>query len=120
MDRQNLWAPWRMEYLREIAAPAPPTTKPSACFLCEMAALEPGSTEAKRRFLIHRDERGMILLNLYPYTNGHLLISLAEHLGDLLDLTPAQRAGIIELTALGEELLKAAINPQGVNVGINL
>lgn len=130
----QLWAPWRMEYLRQLgdtpAAPGQSTpatspskpTSPSApvCFLCDAAdASRATGRDADRLVLLH-DERGMILLNKFPYTNGHLLVAPATHTPDLTDLTPPQRAGLIELTAFAEEFLRASINPQGFNVGINL
>ncbi len=142
MEHQNLWAPWRMEYIRNLN-PAVEDTKPQAagaasskleirnqkleippppsrCFLCDAAQFPIDSDDARRRFVLLNDHRGMILLNLYPYTNGHLLVAIGAHLGDLTDLTPQQRADIMELTALAENLLRAAINPQGINIGINL
>ncbi|MCX5660283.1 MAG: HIT domain-containing protein [Planctomycetota bacterium] len=141
MEHQNLWAPWRMDYIKAIApatpapasapgtgsgnasAPAParaPEGKPLACFLCEAGTLRVGSDAARQRLVLINDERGILLLNLYPYTNGHLLAALPDHLADLTDLSPSQRAGLMELTAEGEALLRAAINPQGINIGINL
>lgn len=90
------------------------------CFLCEAAKTTPPSEQARQRLVLLRDSRGIILLNLYPYTNGHLLIAPNEHVADLVDLSPAQRGNLMELTALGQEVLRTAINPQGFNVGINL
>ncbi len=130
MQHDNLWAPWRMEYINSLDcqsqsavgataapgfAPSPPT-----CFLCQAAKVDPGSQDAARLLVIHRDERGLIMLNRYPYTSGHLLVAVGDHLGELSDLTPTQRAGLMELTATAERLLRAAVNPQGINVGINL
>ena len=122
MDHANLWAPWRMPYIlgltdEDAAAPAPGG---SACFLCDAAATGPGGDDARRRLLLLNDARGLILLNRYPYTNGHLLIAPREHVGGLSDLTADQRAGVIELTALAERLLRTAVNPQGMNMGVNL
>lgn len=81
---------------------------------------QPGTEEAKRRLVLLRDDRGVMLLNRFPYSNGHLMVAPADHLADLPELTAAQRAGLMELTALAEKLLQTAINPQGFNVGINL
>jgi len=113
-----------MDYLRQLDPNAPPA-KPQAgdgseCFLCEAAKVAPGSEEATQRLVLARDERGVILLNRFPYTNGHLLVSPADHVGDLLDLSAPQRNGLFEMTAEAEELLRTAINPQGINIGINL
>lgn len=133
MEHQNLWAPWRMDYIRAIvpgtpgtpgtsATPAAPPAeaKPPGCFLCEAGTLKVGTEKANERFVLINDDRGVLMLNLYPYTNGHLLAAVPEHLADLIDLSPAKRAGLIELAAEGEALLRAAINPQGINIGMNL
>jgi ATP adenylyltransferase len=122
MSHQNLWAPWRMDYLRQLnpSLTPPPVAGEPGCFLCDAAKATMGSAEAKDRLVLWRDARGVILLNRYPYTNGHLLVSAEAHAGDLLDLTPEQRAGLMELTALAEELLRTAINPQGINIGANI
>lgn len=110
-----------MDYLRHLhPSLTPPAEGAAGCFLCEAATVAPGSPEARQRLVLLRDERGLILLNRFPYTNGHLMVSVDQHLGDLLDLAPVQRAGLIELTALAEDLLRTAINPQGINIGINL
>lgn len=136
----QLWAPWRMEYLRQLAPEITPasktidtgnttaaesvSTRPNsaapACFLCDAAQVSRASGRDADRLVLVHDERGMILLNKFPYTNGHLLIAPPTHTPDLTDLTPAHRAGLIELTAFAEEILRASINPQGFNVGINL
>lgn len=136
----QLWAPWRMEYLRQLGdapgtlpgtPPAQATSKDKpataaaspatpACFLCEAAQVSRASGRDADRLVLLHDERGMILLNKFPYTNGHLLIAPPTHTPDLADLTPTQRAGLIELTVVAEEILRASINPQGFNVGINL
>lgn len=91
-----------------------------SCFLCDALNVQPGTEEAKRRLVLLRDDRGVMLLNRFPYSNGHLMVAPGEHLADLPELTAAQRAGLMELMALAEKLLQTAINPQGFNVGINL
>ncbi|MCC7192388.1 MAG: HIT domain-containing protein [Phycisphaeraceae bacterium] len=122
MSHQNLWAPWRLDYLRSLdPAVKPPTAiDPPRCFLCDAAVAEAGSPEAKNRLVLLRDARGVIILNRYPYTNGHLLIAPIDHIGDLADLDSVQRNSLFELVALAEELLRSTINPQGINVGINI
>ena len=117
----NLWAPWRMQYLTQLDPDEGfKGDAASKCFLCDAATHEAGSEEANRRLVLHNDERGLILLNRFPYTNGHLLISPREHLGDLTDLPREQRANLIELTAVAEEIVRLAYNPQGLNMGINI
>jgi ATP adenylyltransferase len=112
MDWPNLWAPWRNDYVKSI----PPESEVK-CFLC---AAWQNPAEDAHRLVIHREEAGLILMNRYPYTTGHLLVIPADHLGDLLDLTPPQRAALMELTAMAERLIRAVLNPQGINIGINI
>ena len=69
--------------------------------------------------VVHRDEQGMILLNRYPYANGHLLVALGEPKPTLMDYTPAQRAAFWSLVELGVELVERTLRPQGINMGIN-
>ena len=61
----------------------------------------------------------MILLNKYPYANGHLLVALGEARPTLLDYDPSQRAQLWKLTELATDLMESALSPQGVNIGIN-
>ncbi|MCC6579741.1 MAG: HIT domain-containing protein [Phycisphaeraceae bacterium] len=123
MLHRNLWAPWRLSYLKQLVHEQQSLgeEKPDkGCFLCDaLAAPWPGD-EARLRLVLQHDDRGLMILNRYPYTNGHLLIAPAEHVASLSDLTPTGRAGLMELTELGERLLRAAMHCQGINVGINL
>ena len=119
MSKQHLWAPWRIGYLQSLGGADAPG-RPGACFLCE--AGEAGQSEAQQaeRLVLHRDDYGTLLLNRYPYTNGHLLAAPHEHVGDISDLSATQRAGLMELSELGTRALRKAMNPQGINIGMNL
>jgi ATP adenylyltransferase len=99
-----LWAPWRMEYLKAPAA--------EACPLCE--ALE---TE---RLLVHRGERAFVVMNLYPYSNGHVMVAPIEHLSALDELDDAVAAEIMALTRRAITGLRQTERPEGFNVGYNL
>jgi ATP adenylyltransferase len=69
--------------------------------------------------VIVRTGAGMILLNAYPYSNGHLLVALGEARPTLLDYDPAQRAALWMLVELATDLMQRALEPQGINIGIN-
>ncbi len=119
-------APWRMEYLQSLS---------------EAEAAMVGTGEAKSaaqadsgsfirdywlapdqdvtNHVIVRAGGGMILLNKYPYANGHLLVALGEARPTLLDYDPSQRAQLWKLTELATDLMESALSPQGVNIGIN-
>ena len=115
-----------MEYLKQFAdaeksgKPLADSSDCASCFLCDAAAVETGTDEARDRLVLLRDQRGVILLNRYPYTNGHLLVCLGDHLAGLSDLSSEQRANMMELTTLGDTLLRTAVNAQGTNIGMNL
>ncbi|MBI1337708.1 MAG: HIT domain-containing protein [Phycisphaera sp.] len=111
-----------MAYIKDLD-PAPgssPGDKPNTCFLCEAIPHAADSQQGIERLLLINDERGLMLLNRFPYTNGHLLIAPREHVGSLTDLTPQVRANLMELTVVGQQLLTDAMHPQGMNIGINL
>ena len=111
MPHRNLWAPWRIDYIKGLdpaanptgdaadKADTAPTGKPSTgCFLCDLADPDLQPDRWPDALLLQRDDRGMILLNRYPYTNGHLLVAPADHLGDLCDMTEQQRTDLMTLT----------------------
>lgn len=129
-----IWAPWRLSYLESItdepettnpgpshkSDPEPtagqPPPKPAACFL-ETYWANPHDDE--QNHVLVRTEDGMILLNGYPYANGHLLVAMGEGRPRLLDYTPDQRARLWTLVDTAMELMERTLDPQGVNVGVN-
>ena len=123
MRHQNLWAPWRISYLKGLVDEPPKQANEDGsggCFLC--AAFEDElSDEAKReRMILLTDARGSLMMNRYPYSNGHLLVTPRKHVADISDLTAEERSGIMELAELGNRLLRKAMHCQGVNMGMNL
>lgn len=122
MMHRNLWAPWRMAYLNaleETDAADVPVAAP-ACFLCDAMDHRPPSEGAQLRLVLLSDDRGIILLNRFPYTSGHLLVAPRDHVGDLRDLTQRQRHDLMDLTTIAHRTVMDAFSPQGVNVGLNL
>jgi ATP adenylyltransferase len=115
---ENLWAPWRMAYVRDLSRQmethgggAGPTN-----FLATYWAHPDRDHE---HHVVFRNEHGMLLLNRYPYSNGHLLAALGEPRASLLDYDESQRTALWRLVERGVELMERTLNPQGVNVGIN-
>ncbi len=106
MDR--LWAPWRLSYV--TAAPAPPTE----CIFCD------ASSGAGIELLLLLGGHSFVILNLYPYNNGHLMVVPNRHLNSLEALTPDEQRELMKLTRLAEMALTEAYRPHGINVGINL
>ncbi|MHC4994454.1 MAG: HIT family protein [Planctomycetota bacterium] len=112
MEWNSIDAPWRIDYIRKL----PPEGEP-ACFLCE--AWDSTDRDADR-YVLHRAGAGMIVMNRYPYSNGHLMVVPGDHVSDLGDMTVAGRAGLMELIVLAERVIGATMNPQGVNIGFNI
>lgn len=114
MTESNLWAPWRMEYLRDAEKAHRGGALPQ--FLVEYWK-HPEHDEANH--VLYRDGQGMILLNRYPYANGHLMAALGEARPTLRDYSEAQRAALWKLVEFAAELIERTLNPQGINIGIN-
>jgi ATP adenylyltransferase len=106
MDR--LWAPWRLSY---VTATPPASTD---CIFCDACA------SADAELLLFRAPHSFVILNLYPYSNGHLMVVPNRHLNALAGLTPIEQAELMKLACLAEIALTEAYRPQGINVGINL
>ena len=105
---ERLYAPWRHAYVTR----AP---EPGACVFCDAP-----STEDGRRLIVHEGRTAFIILNLYPYTSGHLMVVPRRHLSLLAELTAEELAEIGSLTQASERVLTEAYRPEGINLGMNL
>ncbi len=129
MNHERLWAPWRLEYVtgNESAAeplPAPKCWLPNAdagCFLCQAAADYDSAAGADRRLLVaKRGPHVVVVLNRYPYNNGHLLIAPRRHAGDLAELTGEEHLECMERLAGLTRLYRQRLGAEGFNIGLNL
>jgi ATP adenylyltransferase len=111
----QLWAPWRAQYIRESAGPGPSPDEP-ACFLCRGLA----GTDDRSNLLAWRREHSAVFLNRYPYNNGHLLVAPVVHEGSLEALTGASLIEPVETVRLVIAALDRIFRPDGYNVGLNL
>lgn len=122
----SLWAPWRLAYLRLLGtsaataraglAPGETASTGDGDFL--RAAWEHPELDVANHVVV-RSDSGLILLNRYPYANGHLLVALGEARPALLDYNAPQRGALWTLVEIAVELCRRTLDPQGVNVGIN-
>jgi ATP adenylyltransferase len=110
---KNLWAPWRMEYIRSLADEA----KEKGCFLCRYLAVP---TDDPKNHVVWRGRRALVVMNRFPYTGGHLMVAPHSHTGDLLALDPDESAELTSMTWQSVALLRRVLAPQGFNVGTNL
>jgi ATP adenylyltransferase len=110
MDRlERLWTPWRMSYIGTAE-------KPAGCIFC----VKPTEQRDEENFILFRGERAYVLLNLYPYNSGHLMVVPYQHTGDLASLPPEIGNEVFALTQRSVSALTSVYRPQGFNVGINL
>ncbi|MFN0131168.1 MAG: HIT domain-containing protein [Phycisphaerales bacterium] len=119
MDHHALHAPWRLSYIEDLddrEKHAGPPTASSGSFLRDYW-LTPADDTVNH--VIVRTVDGIILLNKFPYAGGHLLVALGEPRPTLLDYDAAQRAALWRLTEIAADLMQRALEPQGINIGIN-
>ena len=110
MDR--LWAPWRLSY---VAAPKSPGVE-EPCFICRGLAAD----EDRRNLIVLRTPQSTVLLNRFPYNNGHLLVSPHAHKGDLHDLDRDELLETMETLRRLVGVLDELMHPDGYNIGLNL
>ena len=108
---KNLWAPWRKAYISG-------QKKTSGCFFCQDLRASP--KKDKINLLLFRSRFAFILLNRYPYTNGHLMLVPNRHVPSLERLKDSERLDLLKLLDLALQLLKKSLHPHGFNVGMNL
>lgn len=107
MDR--LWSPWRYRYVT-TASPE------NACIFC--AKLQEDRDQAN--YIVLRARHNFVLLNLYPYTNGHMMVAPYAHVASMADAAPEAMAELMQLTVQAEQVLRKLYNPGGINIGMNL
>ena len=106
-----LWAPWRMEYIME-------NDKPDDCIFC--VGRHEDASDLERRLILYTGELSMVMMNRYPYNNGHLLVAPMKHTGELDELEQEVMKDLMSVTRSTISILKEVMNPEGFNVGINL
>lgn len=114
MAQPPIHAPWRIDYIRSIDK-----SPDEGCFLCQ-AAVAAGEESRRDRLVLWTTPASVVLINRYPYTNGHLLVAPRAHKADLSDLSGEELADMGEQTRRAVELLKRAVSAQGFNLGMNI
>ncbi|MEA5054461.1 MAG: HIT domain-containing protein [Propionicimonas sp.] len=109
---QRLWTPHRMVYIDGENKPADASA--SSCPFCTA----PARSDADG-LIVHRGETCFVVLNLYPYSPGHLLVCPYRHVSDYTETTPAERVELGELTVRAMTVLREVSHPAGFNLGIN-
>ena len=107
----RLWAPWRMKYIQSAADGEEPD-----CFLCDNLKME----DSEDNLILFRGRHCFVIMNLYPYNNGHLMIAPYRHTAEFLNLSSEETAEAADLTKLCIRALNDTMHPHGFNIGWNL
>jgi len=105
----HLWSPWRLDYVT--------SEKPGGCVFCAAAS---GAAVTRDPLVVFDGRLAYVILNRYPYNNGHLMVVPRRHLASLAELSPAELHEVADLVQRAESVLRDAYKLQGINVGINL
>jgi ATP adenylyltransferase len=112
----KLWAPWRLSY---ITMPKDKPITGDECFICRAIAGR-GADDDRANLVVHRTELSVVMLNLFPYSNGHLLVSPRAHKAGLDELSTEELLDLQLTIRKMTGVLQKRMNPDGFNVGLNL
>jgi len=110
-----LWSPWRSQYIDSFKEEK--NGQQQSCFICE--AIDAVGLE-KERLVVARFEFCIVMLNKFPYNNGHILIAPKKHTGDMDNLPDEEAFEILQTTRKATKILTKVFNPNGFNIGMNL
>jgi ATP adenylyltransferase len=104
--KDRLWAPWRITYIKKEA-------KQKGCIFCRAAKLAD-------KYLVFKSEYSLCLLNIFPYNNGHVMVSPKRHVKDLSGLSDKEILGLFKSVNRAKDLLDKTLRPHGYNIGMNI
>jgi len=107
---QRIWAPWRLAYVKDAAKDAE-----EECIFCA----KPAEGDDTANLIVHRGRHAFVILNKFPYTNGHLMVAPYEHLSRLQDVAAETLTEVMALAQRGMDRLEDVYAPHGYNVGFN-
>ncbi len=110
MASERIWAPWRLEYVKDASKDSE-----QECIFCA----KPADGDDEANLIVHRGERCFVILNLFPYTNGHLMVAPFDHVGSITELPAETIAEMMELAQRAMRGLEQRYAPHGYNVGFN-
>ncbi len=108
MDR--LWAPWRMQYIQNV------DKEDDGCIFCN----KPTESDDRKNLILYRGTTCFVIMNLFPYNNGHMMVVPYQHTSDILSLEPESVSELWSLICLCKNALSKSFNPEGFNIGMNL
>jgi len=104
---KRLWAPWRIKYI---------LGKKEGCIFCDKVK----ENMDRENYILLRGKDAFVMLNTYPYNNGHLMVAPYKHVPDFDGLEDTELAELIGLVKKSTQILKKALNPEGFNIGANV
>ena len=109
----NLWAPWRMSYIQNIDNTE---KKDEGCIFCT----KPSQQADRENLILYRGKYTFVLMNLFPYNNGHLMVIPYQHTADILEIPPETASELWENICWCKRALSAAFRPDAFNIGMNI
>jgi ATP adenylyltransferase len=103
-----LWAPWRMDYILE--------EKQRGCIFCK----KPMEKRNKANLILHRGRHAFVMMNKFPYNNGHLMVIPKRHCPDLEQLDDKELQDLLFLLRVSTRILREMLRPEGFNIGMNI
>jgi ATP adenylyltransferase len=110
MANERIWAPWRLEYVKDASKDSE-----QECIFC----VKPAADDDQANLIVHRGELCFVILNLFPYTNGHMMVAPYEHVATLPELDAKTTAEMMALAQRAMRGLEDVYEPHGYNVGFN-
>ncbi len=105
---EQIWAPWRMKYIL--------MDKSKGCFLCQNLK----QNDDAANYILYRGSKNFVIMNLYPYNPGHLMIAPCRHVASLEEMTKEELHEHSEIVSRSIKVLRQAFDPQGFNIGVNI
>jgi len=106
--KNTLYSPWRLEYIL--------SNKDKECIFC----IKPSENNDEKHLILYRSEFSFVIMNVYPYNNGHLMVVPQKHVPNLNNLNQAELTDLFTTLQLAERVLTKVYSPDGINIGMNL
>ena len=112
---ERLWSPWRSKYIATFSEKKE-NEKKSSCVLCDAYT----SNDDDKHLIVWREKYSFVVMNLYPYNSGHVMIVPYRHTGNFNELSNEEMLEVMKLLQKLSDVLKTTLNADGLNIGCNL
>ena len=107
-EKNILYSPWRIKYIL--------SEKEKGCIFC----IKPSEDNDEKNLILYRSKHSFVIMNIYPYNNGHIMAVPMRHTSTLQDLSDEELFDLMKTVKLSEKVIKTVYHPDGMNIGINL